>query len=178
MPDSKKRYRWRAYLDDFQMDATGKYIYTGKHYSFVGDARERKVYFAKLIVCGAVALIATVAPECLPPTDISRTPVALLPWALQLIAVLVASWSLFRILTHATETREYVYKATVPTLPAKSMISAILAAVTTICQVVYLSVNGLTVDGYTAARLVGPPIAATAEVFLFFTARAGKWEVK
>ncbi len=39
MSDKKKRYRRSAYLDDFQMDADGKYIYTGKRYGFDGEPR-------------------------------------------------------------------------------------------------------------------------------------------
>ena len=178
MPNEKKRWRWRAYLDDFRQDATGRYIYTGKHFTFVGDERARKIYFAKLIVFGVLALLATAFPECLPPVGISRSPLTLIPWALQVIAVLVADWSVFRILWHTTETRAYIYNATVKTLPVKSAFAAFFAAATVICQVIYIILNGISSDFFTISRVIGPPVALAAETFLFLTVKTGKWEEK
>lgn len=178
MPENKKRRRWRAYLDDFQKDATGQYVYTGKRYAFVGNAGERKKYFAKIVVFGLIGLLATAAPEFFPPVAISQTPVTVVPWLLQAVAVLLTCWSIFRILTHASELRAYVYQATVPTLPAKSMIAAILSGVTLICQIVFLLANQLAFNGFTAVRLVGSAIAVAAEILLFLAVRAGKWEEK
>ena len=176
MPNEKKRWRWRAYLDDFRQDATGRYIYTGKHFALVGDERARKIYFAKLIIFGVLALLATVFPECLPPVEMSRTPLTLLPWALQLIAVLVADWSVFRILWHTTETRAYIYNATVKTLPVKTAFAAVFAAVTVICQLIYIILNGISSDFFTISRVIGPIATLAAEILLFLTVKAGKWE--
>lgn len=175
MSDKKKRYRWRAYLDDFQMDATGKYIYTGKRYGFDGSPRERAIYLSLTVLCWLLALSATVVPECLPPTEISRTPLTLVPWALQLIASLVLSWAILRIFAHASELRAYVYRATVASLPVKSLILAILSCATLLCSIVCYFVKGLSPEPFTLVRMICPALSLAASVFLFFVSRAGKW---
>lgn len=178
MSDKKKPYRWRAYLDDFQMDATGQYIYTGKRYAFAGTDRERKIYLIKIVLLGLLLATATVLPECLPPAANGRTPITLVPWGLQLISVFLTCWSLCRIFTHASELRAYVYRATVGSLPGKSFMAAVLSAITFICQTVYFLVKGLPFDAPTILRVVCPVVSAVAGILLFLTVRAGKWEEK
>lgn len=176
MPDKKKPYRWRAYLDDFQMDADGKYIYTGKRYAFGGEPRARTIYLVKIVLFALLALLSTVAPECLPPTEISRTPVTLIPWALQLIAALVTGWAVGRIFAHATELRAYVYRATVASLPVKSLILAALSGVTLTAEVVFFLIKRLSPDGFTLARLICPAVSLAAALLLFYTVRRGRWD--
>lgn len=178
MPNTKKHYRWRAYLDDFKQDADGKYVYTGKQYEFAGDAKERKSYFAKIVIFSVLALIGTALPECFPPVPVGNTAFTLIPWILQTIAVLVAGWSVVKLFSRRKEMREYIYKATVKPLPVKSMIAAVLSLFTMISQMIYLFTNALAVDVFTAVRIVGPPLTAAAEFLLFFTVKAGKWEEK
>ena len=178
MADKKNPYRWRAYLDDFQMDATGQYIYTGKRYAFAGDDRQRTVYLLKIVLFGVLLAAATVLPECLPPTAVSRTPVTLVPWGLQLISVFVACWAVFRIFAHASELRAYVYRATVGSLPGKSLVSAFLSAVTFVCQIVTFLLKGAPTDAPTLLRVICPALSAAAAILLFLTVRAGKWEEK
>ena len=175
MANQKKPYRWRAYLDDFQTDATGRYVYTGKRYAFDGDARSRVVYLMKIVFFCFLVAVSTILPECLPPTAISRTPLTLFPWALQLISALVLSWAVARIFAHASELRAYVYSATVRTVPGKSLAAAILSSATLICHVAYLLVRRIPFDGFTAVRTVSPAVALVSALLLFFTARAGKW---
>ena len=175
MSDKKNHYRWRAYLDHFRMDADGKYIYTGKRYGFDGEPRKRRIYLASVVLCGLLSLLATVVPECLPPTEISRTPLTLIPWALQLIASLIVSWAICRIFAHASELRAYVYRATVGSLPVKSIVLASLSAVTLICETICYFVKGLSPDGLTLVRLFCPALSALGALLLFFTLRRGKW---
>ena len=175
MSDKKKHYRWRAYLDDFQMDATGKYIYTGKRYGFEGTAQKRRIYLAALALLGLLALSATVVPECLPPTENGRTPFTLIPWALQLIASLVVSWAILRIFAHASELRAYVYRRTVASLPAKSIVLAALSGVTLIAEVVFYFVKRLSPDLFTLVRVFSPAASLAAALLLFFVLRRGKW---
>ena len=175
MSDKKKHYRRSAYLDDFQMDADGKYIYTGKRYGFDGEPRKRRIYLASVVLFGLLSLLATVVPECLPPTEISRTPLTLIPWGLQLIASLVVSWAICRIFAHAAELRAYVYSRTVASLPAKSVVLAFLSVVTLIFEIVCYFVKGLSPDGFTLARMICPALSAAAALLLFFVLRRGKW---
>ena len=175
MANQKKPYRWRAYLDDFQMDATGKYVYTGKRYAFDGNARERALYLTKTVVFCLLVLLSTVVPECLPPTENGRTPFTLIPWALQLIASLVVSWAILRIFAHASELRAYVYRRTVASLPAKSIVLAALSGVTLIAETVFYFIKRLVPDPFTLARLFCPVLSLAAALLLFFVLRRGKW---
>lgn len=176
MSDKKKPYRWRAYLDDFQMDATGKYIYTGKRYGFEGTAQKRRIYLAALVLYGLLALAATVVPECLPPTEISRTPLTLIPWGLQLIASLVVAYAICRIFAHASELRAYVYRRTVASLPAKSLVLAALSGVTLIAETVFFFVKRLSPDAFTLVRVLAPAASIAAALLLFYTVRRGRWD--
>ena len=175
MSDKKKPYRWRAYLDDFRTDADGKYIYTGKRYAFDGDPRTRTIYLAKTVLFTLLALLSTVVPECLPPTENGRTPFTLIPWALQLIASLVVAWSILRIFAHASELRAYVYRRTVASLPAKSIVLAALSGVTLIAEVVFFFVKRLSPDLFTLVRVFSPAASLAAALLLFFVLRRGKW---
>ena len=169
MSDKKKPYRWRAYLDDFRTDADGK------RYAFDGDPRTRTIYLAKTVLFTLLALLSTVVPECLPPTEISRTPVTLIPWALQLIAALVTVWAVVRIFAHASELRAYVYRATVASLPRKSLILAALSGVTFLAEVLFFFIRRLSPDGFTLSRLICPAVSVAASLLLFRTVRRGRW---
>ena len=112
MANRPKRPFRRAYLNDFQADASGNYVYTGKCYAFLGDEREQKRYLLKAVLLEVLALFAAIFPECLSPVALSQNAFYLVPWLLELLFVLLAGWSLLRLFFHASELRAYVYEAT------------------------------------------------------------------
>lgn len=174
----KRPYR-RAYLNDFQPDASGNYVYTGKCYAFLGGDGERKRYLLKASLLEAFALFATVFPESLSPVELSKNAFYLVPWLLQLIFVLLAGWCLLRLAFHASELRAYVYEATVQKLPRRSLAAAILSALTFCFAIGTLLVTKSFQTVFALwARLLSPLLSAISSFFLSSVAKSGKWEEK
>ena len=174
----KRPYR-RAYLNDFQMDASGNYVYTGKCYAFLGTDGERKRYLLKASLLEVAAVFAAIFPECLSPVELSKNAFYLVPWLLQLVFVLLAGWSLLRLAFHASELRAYVYEATVQKLPRRSLTAAILSAVA-FCFAIGTLLFTKSFQNLFAlwARLVAPLVSAISSFVLYRVAKSGKWEEK
>lgn len=123
MSREKKRKR-RAYLDDFQKDASGKYVYVGVRYAFSGDRASRRRFLTILwILCGAM-LAASVAANCLPGALFRNRPYLVLPGGLSLVASFSVIWKLCRLTVGGDPLRGYVYQETVERLPILAMLSA------------------------------------------------------
>ncbi len=174
----RRPYR-RAYLNDFQKDAIGNYVYTGKLYAFCGDKKQKRTYVLRTLILWGIALASTVVPELFEPVEMSRSAFLLLPWLMQLIFIALTGWSLLRMTVHDDELREYVYKATVEKLPRRSMASAITSLLTLLFAVGILLVKQIVPDSFdTWVRLIGPLVSAVSSTLLFFSVKGGKWEEK
>ena len=179
MADRPKRPYRRAYLNDFRMDASGNYVYTGKCYAFSDGDDSRKRHLLKASLLEAVALFAAIFPECLSPVELCKNAFYLVPWLLQLVFVLLAGWSLLRLAFHASELRAYVYEATVKKLPRRALTAAILSAVTFCFAIGTLLFTRSFQNSFALwARLAAPLVSAIASFFLYIVAKSGKWEEK
>ena len=174
----KRPYR-KAYLNDFQMDVSGNYVYTGKCYAFCGDDGARKKHLVCCASLEALALFAAIFPECLSPVALSQNAFYLVPWLLQLVFVLLAGWSLLRLSFHAAELRAYVYEATVKKLPRRALTASIASALAFCFAIGTMFVLGSFQNRFAVwVRLLAPLFAAVSSFFLFIVAKRGKWEEK
>lgn len=168
MSERKKHDFYREYLNDFKRNAAGEYVYCGKVYSFEGNKAEKKSFIIKTVVLSVLCLLFSVLPECLSPTDMSRSFATIIPWGTELVAVLLSVWAAGRMIIRFNELREYIYKKTVLRLPKLLAAGSIFSAVTFVAQLIYACVNGISGEWHlTIIRILSSAVAAVA-CFIFY----------
>ena len=133
MADGKKKRRGRrAYLEDFHQNVAGEYIYTGQTHAW--KALRGKTLL-KLWLCAIAAIGAAVAAGCVPNTGMERRVWALIPYVLMLISSGVQGWLLYKLTDGGDPVRDYVWKASVPRLPAAGIATGILAFASIVTEI-------------------------------------------
>ena len=140
--NKKTRKKRRAYLDDFYMDAAGKYVYRGKLYRYAGGT-DRKAALVRLWLLAGGALAALVINGLVPNPALSGCFYVVVPYVTGLIAGCSVVWALGRITCAGDPLRAYVYEETVQQLPVRCMIGVISSGIAAAGQLIYLLVNGL-----------------------------------
>ena len=133
MADEKKKRRGRrAYLEDFHQNVAGEYIYTGQTHAWKAP---RGKTLRKLWLCAIAAIGAAVAAGCVPNTGMERRVWALIPYVLMLISSGVQGWLLYKLTDGGDPVRDYVWKASVPRLPAAGIVTGILAFTSIVTEI-------------------------------------------
>lgn len=133
MADEKKKRRGRrAYLEDFHQNVAGEYIYTGQTHAWKAP---RGKTLLKLWLCAIAAIGAAVAAGCVPNTGMERRVWALIPYVLMLISSGVQGWLLYKLTDGGDPVRDYVWKASVPRLPAAGIVTGILAFTSIVTEI-------------------------------------------
>ena len=133
MADGKKKRRGRrAYLEDFHQNVAGEYIYTGRTHAWKAP---RGKTLRKLWLCAIAAIGAAVAAGCVPNTGMERRVWALIPYVLMLISSGVQGWLLYKLTDGGDPVRDYVWKASVPRLPAAGIVTGILALASIVTEI-------------------------------------------
>ncbi|MBE6990569.1 MAG: hypothetical protein E7426_07480 [Ruminococcaceae bacterium] len=140
MADRKRGGR-RDYLNDFHMDLSGQYVYTGALYRYAGTLPRRKAMLRTGLMAAAMAVF-TVVAGCLDAPAMFGTAYVLLPYLGQVIAAALSVWAAGQLIVSGKELRAYVYRATVEKLPRRLRVTAVFAAVGILGNVVYLCLYG------------------------------------
>lgn len=122
----KKSGGRRAYLNDFQANVAGEYIYTGKK---IGWKAPREQTLVKMWVLGGLGILASVIAGCIPGTGMEGTAWIVLPYIIGLVAAVSEIWAICRLSTAGEQIREYVFQATAKQLPARSFLTALFSGV-------------------------------------------------
>lgn len=143
MAEKKKRKGRRAYLNDFYTDVSGNTVYTGKMLTYHGRlpypaARLRIGFYCGLVFACVFAVACLPAPSML---GYGKTYV-MLPFIFEAIGLLLTVWAAVRMLYHGESLREYVYEASAKKLPWWLEMTAFFAAVSAVCNVIYVALNG------------------------------------
>ena len=175
---TRKKKRRRAYLDDFQPDLNGNYVYRGRIYRWAAPERSfRQERRFLLAVTGAIAA-GVIASGCTPAPGMNNCLYLLLPY----IAELSGAFSLLCAMAQLgrrEELRAYVYDASVKPLPRRAVLTAAAAALVLLAHSVFLAVHGL--SGRLAATLGfwAMQLAVGAlSLLLYRRVRAQRWEVR
>lgn len=141
--DREKKGR-RAYLEDFQKNVAGEYVYTGEYYVYQERGKSRRRALAELwLLCGLLAA-AAVGAGCVPDLWMGR-PYLILPYAAGLAAAASLCWGLGRLSAGGDPLRAYVYQQTVCKLPVRAAVTAVCAGLTlagTLCAVIFTKTDG------------------------------------
>lgn len=139
----KRRGRW-AYLEDFQQNLAGEYIYTGAHYAYADAAgRSRRRLLAGLWLSDGLAASAIVVQGFLPAGGMFGCFYVVLPYAGALLSICSVLWALGRLSINKEPLRAYIYTATAQVLPLRSILAACFIGATLLGDGVFLIVNGM-----------------------------------
>lgn len=174
MADEKKKRRGRrAYLEDFHQNVAGEYIYTGQTHAWKAP---RGKTLRKLWLCAIAAIGAAVAAGCVPNTGMERRVWALIPYVLMLISSGVQGWLLYKLTDGGDPVRDYVWKASVPRLPAVGIVTGILALASIVMEIVNIFAPNFAGTLPFALGLIGLEVLAGAtSVVLSRTVKGLEW---
>lgn len=174
MADEKKKRRGRrAYLEDFHQNVAGEYIYTGQTHAWKAP---RGKTLRKLWLCAIAAIGAAVAAGCVPNTGMERRVWALIPYVLMLISSGVQGWLLYKLTDGGDPVRDYVWKASVPRLPAVGIVTGILALASIVMEIANIFAPNFAGTLPFALGLIGLDVLAGAtSVVLSRTVKGLEW---
>ena len=143
MDDFERREkRWnrrRAYLEDFQLNVAGEYVYTGKvHHFCAEDGLTRRRAMTVLWALALLMAVLTVVSGCLPAAGMQHTFYGLIPYAGGLLSVVSVIWALARLSTEGEPVRDFIYKATIEQFRPRSALAAAFTAATLAAETVHL----------------------------------------
>ncbi len=139
----KKRKGRRAYLNDFQKDEKGQYVYQGTLYEWKGE--KGTLHRELMVLWGlCIAMLASLlAAGCVDAPGAMNAAYVVLPFAVSLIFGISAGWGLWRLSLGGSPLRSYIYEQSAGRLPGRlagTMLGAGLAAAG---EIVFLFRNGL-----------------------------------
>lgn len=171
-PQKRRRGRW-GYLDDFQQNVAGEYIYTGAHYHY-GDAagRTRRRLLTGLWLLAGLAMAAILIQGFLPVEGMRGCAYVVIPYAGALLSACSLLWALGRLSANKEPLREYIYKATAAQLTLRSSLTAGFAGASFLGEGLYLLLHGLPSPAPSLAFL-GLSLLALTSILLAFRWRRG-----
>ena len=172
------RKKERERLKDFGEDENGKISYLGDYVRLVGEIGRTRL-LGTLWGAFAVAAVATLVPGVLNPAGLSGCPYVVMPYMLQVVALVSAVWALGRLtvaLRAGERVRVYVRDETVGALPARSVVAIVLTLVCAVGEVVYLTLSALSWGAAEVALLACEAVAIIALVVIRRAAKASAWE--
>ena len=134
----KKKDRRRAYLNDFQKDENGTYVYRGAVYDYTGEKASLLSVKLRLGALGIVMLLSLVFAGLIQTPGMDHSVYILLPYAAGLCGSVSVCWALLRLGISKPPLREYVYQETVLKLPGRAVFTACCSVIALIGEPVYL----------------------------------------
>ncbi len=157
----KKREPRRSYLNDFKLNAAGRYEYFGRHFVWDNPNKDRKRAFMLAWALTVTLIGLTLASGCDPAAGMSNTFYVILPYIAEFAALFSVVWGACRLTFGGERLREYVYRETVPKLPRRTLLVAVSAGVGLVGSAVFIILNGF--EGRVLLSLTYP-IAKAAEI--------------
>lgn len=139
---SKKNNR-RAYLNDFQKDETGAYVYCGAVYDYEGSEKSLRSLKVRLSVLGALTLIMLLWAGCIRVPGMDRSIYVLLPYAAALCGSVSVCWALGRLLPGNVSLRAYLYEESIGKLPVRCIFTACCSMAALAGELAYIFINGI-----------------------------------
>lgn len=132
----------KSALEQFQKNAAGEYIYTGKHYGFVRQKKSRKWALLELWGLGAAMTGCSLGPGMFPAPGTVNTFYVLIPMAAGMIAAMAFLWALGQLSVEGDPMKEYVYEASVIKMPGRLTAVTVFSVLTILCEMLFLCLNG------------------------------------
>ncbi|MCD8104654.1 MAG: hypothetical protein LUF35_06560 [Lachnospiraceae bacterium] len=136
MEQKKKKYRGRrSYLNDYEQDESGVYVYKGKEYIWKSP---RKAALTKIWLLSLAAFAAQILAGCVPDVGMNGRAWVLLPYAGALAASVSLVWGSYTLSDGGEKVPEHIYKKSVEALPVRAILSAVLSGAAILGELVNL----------------------------------------
>lgn len=132
----------KSSLEQYQRNAAGEYIYTGKYFTCTADGTtRRRTLFQLWLLMGAMAG-GSVAVGLFPAPGTTNTFYVLIPMVAEIILAMSCLWALGQLSAGGEPLKEYVYGVSVKKLPGRLTAVTVLAGLTALMELLYLLLNG------------------------------------
>lgn len=132
----------KSALEQYQKNAAGEYIYTGKTLRYVEAGKSRKSAMLELGVLSGGMVLCSIGAGLFPAPGTVNTFYVLIPMMLEMILSFACLWAVGQMVTGGDPMKEYVYDASVKPLPGRLMATTVFALLTVLCEMLYLILNG------------------------------------
>ena len=133
----------RAYLNDFQKDETGAYVYTGAVYEYESSKHSLRSLKVRLCVLGALTLMMLLWAGFIQVPGMDHSIYVLLPYVAALCGNISVCWALIRFLPGGVSLRAYLYEESIEKLPGRSLFTACCCIFALAGELAYISINGI-----------------------------------
>ena len=140
--NNKKNNR-RAYLNDFQKDETGAYVYCGAVYDYEGSEQGLRSLKVRLCALGALALAALLWGGLIRVPGMDHSIYILLPYAAALCGIVSVCWALERLCVGSVSLRAYLYQESIEKLPIRCIFTACCSMAALAGELAYILINGI-----------------------------------
>ena len=140
--DNNKKNR-RAYLNDFQKDETGGYVYRGAVYEYEGSEQSLRSLKIRLSVLGALTFAMLLWAGLIQVPGMDHSIYILLPYAAALCGSISACWALGRLCMGSVSLRAYIYQESIAKLPVRCVFTACCNTAALLGELAYILINGI-----------------------------------
>lgn len=128
----------KSYLNDFKMNAEGKYIYTGAVYTL----QNHKQAGLKLGLMTVAAFLSVTGSGFINAAGLNNTFYVIIPYILEIVCLFALCWNTVRLLWARGEFREYVFSPVKNRIPSSALTLAVFAGLGFICSVLFMIFHG------------------------------------
>ena len=157
--EKKKKSFRKEYLNDFQKDSSGKYVYSGEYRTYEGDADSWRRNMIISWACCVIPAVLLIVIGCIRGSGLIGNILITLPYALELIVLFVIIWKMVRLTYGGMELRKYVHDSTVIHIPVYAGVAAALAVIA--------------LAGIIISLIIGTFMGNTAGLVIYILTQAG-----
>lgn len=169
----------RAYLNDFQKDETGAYVYRGIVYDYEGSAQDLRFLKIRLGILGALTLIMLLWAGLIRVPGTDHCIYVLLPYVSALCGSVSVCWAVGCLCISGISIRAYLFRESIEKLPARCIFTACCSAVALLGEPVYILTNGMEIrDSGCILFLILQSIAITSALLLRSRIMRTRWRQK
>jgi len=130
------------YLNEYKLDENGKYVYRGKYFSIDGNTNEIKSTYIRVWVYFSVIFAAIIGSGCINAAGMNNSFYVIIPYIAEVVLLFAYGLSFFKLFAKGYRVKEYNYSVSFKKLSPASMGIAVTAAISFICSLVFIIING------------------------------------
>ncbi|MCD7744647.1 MAG: hypothetical protein LUI13_05090 [Lachnospiraceae bacterium] len=167
----------RAYLDEYEMDDSGRYVYTGTAYVWKSP---RKASMRTLWLLAAASFGAQLAAGCVSNTGMNGRAWVLLPYAAAIAASVSLVWGNYTLADGGEKIPGHIYRKSVEALPIRALLTAVFSSIAIVGELVNLLWQSQFTGSISGALLYALAEAGSLvfAVLLRIAVRRLEWEEK
>ncbi len=141
MADRKKPKK-RAYLDAFEKNAQGNYVYAGELYYWQGEEKDYRHQMRLLWLLSVTLLGSTALSLCITAPGTLNCVYVLVPCAGSFLCGISVCRGMYRLSAGKNPLRAYIYNASVKQIPIRALCTCVGAAASIVGEIIYVLSNG------------------------------------